>query len=231
MALTIITFVPEGIVVASDGLSEIRNKKNDQTFFHKRQRRLFSYQDKFMICLHGSGYIKGLPYAFYINKVFSLLQTEQYKNVKDFAVDFRKEISNYMESEEILSFYAIGIDKGDNGERIPVVILLDNNNMTMINCGYDNHIVYNYHAIGHNLWLNKLLLPTFFIDNGGGKTEFENVDIDFSKYSIDDAIDFSKNIIFISREMDNIAQLKQMIGDNVYIGVLFLDGSIEIKQI
>jgi hypothetical protein len=80
--------------------------------------------------------------------------------------------------------------------------------------------VYNYHSIGHNLWLNKVLLPTAFEMNNGERIAFDNVDIDFSKYSIEEAIDFSKDMIKFSSLMDNYAQLKEMIGKSLYIGVL-----------
>ena len=83
MALSIVTFVPEGIVIACDGLAEIRNKKNDQGFLHNRQKRLFSFQDRFLICIHGDGYIKGLPYAFYSDKIFNSLQDKQFLYVKE----------------------------------------------------------------------------------------------------------------------------------------------------
>ena len=82
MALSIVTFVPEGIVIACDGLAEIRNKKNDQGFLHNRQKRLFSFQDRFLICIHGDGYIKGLPYALYSDKIFNSLQDKQFLSVK-----------------------------------------------------------------------------------------------------------------------------------------------------
>ena len=229
MGLSIAVFVPEGIVIASDGLSEIRNQEEDQGFLHKKHKRLFVFQDRFIINIHGNGYIKGLPYAVYVEDVFNKLKDTTFSNIKDFAVSFNEEMCSFMEDEQNMSFYLMGMDtnEGDN-KKIPVLLLSDNGIVSVINRGIDSNIVYNYHSIGHSLWLNKLLLPTYLDIDKGERIDFGHVDIDFSKLSLDDAFDFSKNLMMISRKMDIIVQLKQMIGENITYGLLSIDGRIKV---
>ena len=47
----------------------------DQGFLHKKLKRLFVFKDRFIICMHGNGFLNGLPCAYYIEKVFAF-----YKN-------------------------------------------------------------------------------------------------------------------------------------------------------
>ena len=95
---------------------------------------------------------------------------------------------------------------------------------------YLNKIVYNYHFVGRSLWLNKLLLPTSYTVEQENKIDFDSVDIDFSKYSLEDAVDFSKTFFRLSRELDNIAQVKQMVGEYLTIGILTTNGNVVLKS-
>ena len=229
MGLSIATFVPEGIVIASDGLAEIRNAAEDHFFLHKKLKRLFIFQNRFMINIHGNGYLKGLPIAYYVDKVFLELEKSKCSNVMEFANAFSNEIVSIINEGSDLSFYVMGIEEdSEMNKRTPILLLWDKGQANIINRGFDNNIVYNYHSVGHGIWLNKLLLPTSFIMEDGEKIDFERVDIDFSKYSLEDAIDFSKEIMSISRKMDNIVQLKQMVGEFITYGILTLDGNFAI---
>ena len=228
MGLSIAVFVPEGIIIASDGLSEIRNQEEDQGFLHKKHKRVFVYKDRFILNIHGNGYIKGLPYAVYIEDVFNKLKDISFSSVKDFAISFNKEMCSFMEDEQRISFYIMGMETNEDNNNIPVLLLFDNGTTSVINRGIDGNIVYNYHSVGHSLWLNKLLLPTYLDIEKGERIDFGHVDIDFSKFSLDDAFDFSKNLMMISRKMDNIVQLKQMIGENITYGLLSIDGRMKV---
>ena len=230
MGLSIAVFVPEGIVIACDGLAEIRNLKGDQGFLHNKQKRLFVYQNRFLINIHGSGYFKGMPCAFYVEKIFNKLNDASFSNVSDFSERLNKEMSCLQEDGQKLSFYAMGMEEDATNNYIPTLILSDNGKIMTINRGMNNNIVYNYHSVGHSLWLNKMLLPTSFEMENGKKVDFENIDIDFSKYSLDDAIEFSKTLFNISRQMDNIAQLKQMVGDILSYGILNQNNNISIVK-
>lgn len=229
MGLSIAVFVPEGVVVTTDGLEELRNSDKDQGFLHKKLKRLFVYKNRFIICIHGYGFIKGLPCAYFINKVFISLENIDFLSVAEFAILFGNKLASYMDKEACLSFYVIGLDARDD-DIVPNIVLYDNGQLLQINRGINNQIVYNYHSVGRSLWLNKVLLQTSCTIEKEKQIEFDSVDIDFSKYSIDDAIDFSKSFFRLSRELDNIAQLKQMIGENVFYGILTLDGKIEINS-
>ena len=231
MGLSIAVFVPEGIVIASDGLAEIRNLSDDQSFLHKKQRRLFIFQNRFLVNIHGGGYAKGMPYAFYIEDVFSKLESTQFSTITDFATAFNFEMKSFLDDKQKLSFYVMGLEEDDKLHTpTPILLLWDNDHPSIINRSIDNKIVYNYHSVGHGLWLNKLLLPTSFEMGNGEKICFENVDIDFTKYSLEDAFDFSKDLFAISRTMDKIVQLKQMIGDYISYGIMTRDGRFTIVK-
>ena len=113
---------------------------------------------------------------------------------------------------------------------LPNIFLSDNGQLIPINRGKNNKIVYNYHFVGRSLWLNKLLLPTSYTVEQENKIDFDSVDIDFSKYSLDDAVDFSKTFFRLSRELDNIAQVKQMVGEYLTIGILTTNGNVVLKS-
>ena len=229
MGLSIAAFVPEGIVIASDGLVEIRNNERDHCFLHKKQTRLFIFQDKYMINIHECGYLKGLPCAFYVNKVFAKLVNSTISTIKDFANAFNNEMSSIISEELYLSFYVAGMERNaESNQCTPVLLLWDKGQVSIINREVNKKIVYNFHSIGHGMWLNKLLLPTSFVMETGERIDFDQVDIDFSKYSIEDAIHFSKELLTISRKMDNIVQLKQMVGEFLTFGILTLEGKLTI---
>ena len=132
-------------------------------------------------------------------------------------------------NEENVSFYIAGIDNGESLCSSPSLFLIDRNVVSLINHGLNNDIVYNYHSIGRCLWINKMLLHTSCEIEKGQKVEFESVDIDFSKYSISDAIDFSKTLLTISFKMDAISQLSQMVGENISFGYVTIFDKLKIK--
>lgn len=230
MGLSIAVFVPEGIVVATDGLEEIHNADEDQGFLHKKLKRLFVYNDRYIICTHGYGFINGLPCAYYIEKVFASFGNIDFHSVSEFAEILGDKLSFFINKNAILSFYVFGMDERESDETVPCIVLYDNGQLFHINRGKENQIVYNYHSMGRSFWLNKLLLPTSYTIDEAKKIDFDSVDVDFSKYSIDDAVDFINTLFRLSREMDNITQLKQMIGEYLTIGILTLDGQITLKN-
>ena len=127
-------------------------------------------------------------------------------------------------------FYIAGIDIIDGVNTVPVVYLLDDN-PHVINQSNNNDVVYNYHSFGRNLWINKLLLPTTFKQDKDEYIEFDNCYIDFSKYSLEEAIEFGKSILEISYKMDRFTQLKQMIGENISVGYITLNGELSISNL
>ena len=100
MGLAVAVFVPEGIVLASDGLAEIRNSEKDKGFLHKRQETIFSYKDRFLICVHGGGYIKNRPYSYFIRQVFATLLSVDFNSTEDFAMLFKDTFYRLVGNEE-----------------------------------------------------------------------------------------------------------------------------------
>lgn len=230
MGLAVAIFVPEGVVFVSDGLAEIRNSKLDNGFLQKKHKSIFSFEGRFLVCVQGVGYIDGLPYAYHINKLFRALAKETFNATRDFCTSFKK-IYSIIPSKEEAVFYIAGIDMVGDSDPHPVVYILDRNILQVINKSNNNDVVYNYHSFGRNLWINKLLLPTVFEDGKDEKIEFDPLYIDFSKYSLNDAIEFGKTILEISIKMDNFAQLKQMIGENISVGYITLDNEIRVLDL
>ena len=134
--------------------------------------------------------------------------------------DYVKDVYNFSEYLHFSQIYT----------NLPNIFLSDNGQLIPINRGKDNKIVYNYHFVGRSLWLNKLLLPTSYTVEQENKIDFDSVDIDFSKYSLEDAVDFSKTFFRLSRELDNIAQVKQMVGEYLTIGILTTNGNVVLKS-
>lgn len=229
MGLAIAVFVPEGMVVVSDGIAEIKNAKNDNGFLQKKQKTMFSFAGRYIVCVQGNGCWQGLPYAFYIEKIFHSMNHESFASTKEFADRFQQYLMNYINEYDNTLFYVAGIDEILGKSPIPVLCLVDIHNVIIINRGFNDCNVYNYHSIGHNLWINKLLLPTNYEINEREKITFENVDIDFSKYSIEEAIDFAKFMIRLTHQIDNFAQLKDLVGNSLYIGIVRLyDGGVKL---
>lgn len=230
MGLAVAVFVPEGIVLASDGLAEIRNSESDNGFLQKKQRNLFSFQNRFLICVQGSGYIEGKSYAYYITQIFSEIRENEYCTTQDFCIEFKSKISERLDQGEQIVFYIAGIDSV-KGKLSPIVYLVDKMNFQVINKSNDGKVVYNYHSIGRSVWVNKLLLQTTYEPDKNHRIEFESMEIDFSKYSLQDAIDFGRTMIELSQKMDNFAQLKQMVGENISVGYINLDNDIQISKL
>ena len=73
MGLAVAVFVPEGIVLASDGLAEIRNSEKDKGFLHKRQETIFSYKDRFLTRLISASSIFMPPVKYLLLRLSALL--------------------------------------------------------------------------------------------------------------------------------------------------------------
>ena len=230
MGLAISIFVPEGVVFVSDGLAEIRNSEKDNGFLQKKQRSIFSYYGKYLICAQGQGYLEGLPVAYYVEKVFCRLKGSSFSSTKEFTLRFQKEMSICTKQADELMCYIAGIDIDERCNISPVVFLLEKGEINYINRGNNNEIVYNYHAIGRSFWINKMLLPTSYHPSTNDSIDFDSLEIDFSKYSIDEAIEFGKCLLVVSNKMDAFAQLKQMVGENISIGYITLANLIKIKD-
>lgn len=228
MGLSIVLFVPDGIVLATDGLSEVRNNECDQSFLHKSQKHQFVYEHRYVVSIQGSGFYKGLPYSYYANKIFLNLKYQELDNTNAFANAFYIELSKHIESTNDLIVYIAGIDIINNDAK-PYVYIITNNKIQPINVGEDGCIVYNYHAIGQTYWINKLLLPSEYVNDTGDCISFKGADIDFSKFSLDEAIEFAETMIQFSCKMNYLTQLSQVIGEKINVCVLPIYGSIYQK--
>jgi len=224
MAINVAVFVPEGIVISSDCLSEIRN--NDDGFFQTNANRTFSIWDKFIISFINADYPNGLPYGYYINKF-----KEQY-SPQDISTQELSELITRFFTEQYkldeIDYYLAGFDKTDNSF-VPCLYLKEKKVFQSINQDANQKEVYNYHAIGRTYWINKMLLKTvFFLENNKENIPFDAVDIDFSKYSINDAIRFSTELISLSATMDSLAQIKQSVSANIITAVITSVGGCKL---
>lgn len=212
MSLNIAVFVPEGITIASDTLSFIKNNGDDG--YYSVVQRTFCIESRYILSFTGSGYINGLPYGYYINIFLSASRTNSIHCTHEFADLFRQFISRYLTAKEHETVYLAGYDEVcDNRE--PCLLLLDRGQITRLN--YDEQqtqILYNYHAVGNSLWINKLILPTLFKDTVRRQEEtFQAASIDFSKYSLATAIDFAHFLLDLTRKMDKMAQISPSVNE------------------
>lgn len=230
MGLAVTVFVPEGIAIVTDGLAEIRNADSDNGFLQKKQKCLFSFKNRFLLCVQGEGFVNGMPYAFFINRILKAMENLDFESTENFCLEFKNRVNTVISSKEKIVFYIAGIDSTEDANPIPVVYLLDNN-LHIINQSNNKTVVYNYHSFGRNVWINKLLLPTTFKQGKDEYIEFDNCYIDFSKYSMEEAIEFGKSILEISHKMDKFTQLKQMVGEYVSVGFITINGELCIENL
>lgn len=89
--------------------------------------------------------------------------------------------------------------------------MIENGLVNVINQNQEQDAVYNFHTIGRNHWVNKIIMPAV-LKTGDEDITLPSFDIDFSKYSIKTAREFANEMINISEKMDYFSQLKPMIG-------------------
>lgn len=222
MGLTLATFVPDGIVIASDSLAEIRH--HDDGFFQSEIEKLFVVDDKYVLAIEGNGFYEGIPISSYL---FRLLHKPLgCSSVLNAAEKVSQVLAKLMPNESLMAYVA-GYDYKEE-QTHPVVVLIHNNHIECINTAPDGTSVFNFHSIGRTHWVNKLLMRTQGV-TGEEKVEFQCFDIDFSKYSIAYAKEFSDNLITISERMDQYSQLKPMIGGKHQVAVIRPFKSIQIS--
>lgn len=230
MGLAIAVFTPEGIIVASDGLAEVRNASNDQAYFHEKQKKVFVYENRFVLSVICDGYYKGLPFAYHIYRMFEDLRKQEFKTTYEFSITLNDKICRYFDILEGMAIYVAGVDIDNIGMRLPCVYLIENNAVTQINKGNKGNIVYNYHAIGHGYWLNRLLAKSP-LEAEDTDDNNEGIDIDFSKFSLDEAVDFALTVIDVSRKMDMMAHLRRTIGNTITIASIPIYGEIAMTTV
>lgn len=225
MGLSIAVFVPEGIVIGCDTQAEVNN--SDDGFVQANQSRLFTFADRFLINIIGSGFSNGLPYAYYVEKVLCTLKERVFDTTREFAVSFDEKFTSMIGKDEHAVYYIAGIDSSKETVFEPVVYLVEDKNVNAINRGINRNVVYNYHAIGNTMWLDKLILPTSSRVNDDEEIVLDEARIDFSKYSMSNAVEFVKTMLSISNSMDKFAQLKPRVGSDIAIGILTLSSKIK----
>ena len=223
MALSVVLFVPDGIVMASDGLAEVRNHANDHEFLQKKQRTIFESSLGYMVCTPCPTFVNGMPLSYYYER--AILGISNCKSALDFTTLLSKTLKDAGVPVDNILFYVSGYTMDQRQE----VYIADRNNINKVNEGTNNESVYNFHSVGHSIWLDKLLLPTFYKFESGETVCFSPIDIDFSKYSLEEAEDFACFLINTSREIDKYAQMNQNIGEFVFIGTHELSGKIHIR--
>jgi len=228
MAINIAVFVPEGMVVASDCLSVIKIKQDDG-YRHVNANRTFDLFHKYIISFCGDGFLLGLPYGYYVTRFQQdnwNVSNQRPLEIAKIFVDYLKELFKITNCD---CFYIAGYDKINN-HNVPLIAYFDSDDFHVVNSDADNNHVYNFHAIGETYWIYKLLLNTKFA--GSENTlEFGNINIDFSKYSLPDAIVFAKALLRITRQMDYICQFSEKVGEKLTIATLSPLKGVDIQEL
>ena len=172
-----------------------------------------------------------MPYAYHMYRIFEKLGKQVFDDTYGFAMALNDEMCIYFNNILGLAIYVAGFDIDSAGSKLPFVYLIENNSVVLINRGINGNIVYNYHTIGHSYWINRLLvnlLPDADIGEDDNNTNNNNIDIDFSKFSLEEAADFAIAVIDISRTMDSIAHLKRSIGNSITLTTMPIYGEISM---
>ena len=226
MGLNIAVFVPEGIVLSSDSLAFLR--QGDEGFTAS-SKRTYTVWGRFLVSFVGNGFINGKPYGYYIQEIENQLLDLQGKTVEYFASHINKFLYQFRnENEEPVLVYVAGSYVSDSGLHHEL-FLIEQDKITRLNQSNGQEEVYNYHLIGRRLWSNKLVLPTTFEDeHSGTKESFEAARIDFSKYSLEDAIEFAHFLIRTTAEMDMFIQTRASVNLNISTCIVTSKGAIEV---
>lgn len=227
--MNVAVFVPEGIAISSDSLAFL---KNDDDGYMSAAKRTFCLWNRFILSFAGNGYIDGLPYGYYVNSFCISQEPDSIQSTKELAEIFGAFINKYYTDNSHDAMYFAGYDRDANSLK-PVLLLSENTRIKRLNYNEKNsQILYNYHAIGNILWINKLFLPTTFKDSVTNREEtFQAANIDFSKYSLSTAIDFSLFFFDLTRRMEVLAQLRPSINEIVTTALITpLDGALIMKR-
>jgi len=228
MPLNISVFVPEGIIVSSDTLAFVKN--GDEGYFSTAVRT-FCLWDRYILSFAGEGYIDGMPYGYYISLFLKKNDSDRCQTVNDFAKLFIDFMGKYSSLDKVI-IYCAGYDISDT-DFVPCLMLIDKGDIIRLNYDSDNsQVLYNYHVVGNSLWINKLFLSTTFVDNVICQKEtFNAANIDFSKYSVKTAVDFSKFLFDLTGKMDLITQTRPSVNNEITVAVVTPLGKTNIYKI
>ena len=228
MGLNVAVFVPEGIVIASDSMAFVRSE--DEGFISSSERT-FACMNRFVVSFVGSGYVNDMPYGYVLN---SFLANEVDKDISTFGfADKLKDFVSQFKTEEPLCIYVAGIEIIEN-KIVPFLYLIDKGQIVRLNAPIEqdsSQLFYNYHAIGQSLWINKLFLPTKF-DNSHKQTSenFAGANIDFRRFSIEQAKSFALFLIETSANMEKISQLRPTINETITLATILPFASPQITN-
>lgn len=207
MGLTVSIFIPDAIVISTDSLSDIRHQ--DDGFYQRGIDKIFPIGNRFVLVWEGNAFIDGLPFSYFARPILNSISIESHKTVEDIAGQVLERLREIMPNEDLMGYVA-GYDNVEN-RKTPIVALIHNQQISIINKSQSGEPVFNYHCIGRTHWVNKLLLPSKLI-LGDDIIEAQSFDIDFSKYSTLMAVEFAQFLLTMSQKQDEFSQLKPMIG-------------------
>ena len=228
MGLNIAVFVPEGIVLTSDSLAFLRQEDEG---FMASSKRTFTVWGRFLISFVGNGFISGKPYGCFVQEIENRLINLEKSSVEEFGNQINNYLKQYQKKdEEPIIVYVAGSSVTDLG-LYNELFLIEQDKISKLNQPNGQEEVYNYHLIGRGLWSNKLLLPTTFEDNHSDTKElFEAARIDFSKYSLEEAVNFSQFLIRTTADMDKFIQKRASVDLKITTCVVTSRGAKEVSN-
>ena len=213
MGINVVTFVPEGIVIVSDDWAELKYK--DDGFNPSYVNRTFLVKDSFCISFLDAYYPKGMPLGYYILRWQQENKKTHFVNVKSIAENLVS-FFHSVDEDYSIRFYIAGYIQDSI---VPEIYLVEGQKIIPINRNKSDEHVYNFHVSGRIEWVNKLLYSKSS-DKKGNENILTPLMIDFTKYSIKEATEFSKFLIEFSNKFDEFAQFKKSIGSNLTIAIL-----------
>ena len=207
MGLTVTIFIPDAIVISTDSLSDIRHQ--DDGFYQRGIEKVFPIGNRFVLVWEGNAFLNGLPFSYFIRPILNNISIESHKTVEVIAGQVLERLKEIMPNEDLMGYVA-GYDDVES-RKTPIVALIHNQQISVINKNQLGEPVFNYHCVGRTHWVNKLLLPSKLV-LGDDIIDVQSYDIAFSKYSTRMAVEFAQYLLTMSQKQDEFSQLKPMIG-------------------
>jgi hypothetical protein len=218
MSLVISTFIPEGIVISSDSRSIFRTF-GDDGFTDDSFEKFFSILDKYILVFLQDPFIDGKCIKYHLN---AFLAGKDFS--KKTTIEVVKSISNHLfpllnktEDFQRITLYFAGYDLDSEKGFIPSLYLADsvNNSINLVNRDLNGNVVFNYHSIGESKWISRMFTKARIYSTETEFEELEDVQIDFSKYSLKDAVNFSKSLIEYTIALNKFSQIRSQTGGTV----------------
>lgn len=246
MSLIITTYVPEGIVTASDSRQSIRiaSKTSDgknlspietigsdsvyKTFllerFDKNNKPLFQVG----VSVFGEANLGGVPTAHHIKKF-----SEEELDDKDDVTSIPKKMVHYFHKQfpkANTGFHVLGYKKDEKGVSIPYIYTCQVNKKEFTRLNYKDKVLYGASWSGQGDVLGGILQPTLLPGPNGRIVPMQKTPIIWDTMTVQDAIDFCIYGIRTTIDTIRFQARPKNVGGSIDVLVIAPDGAKWIQR-